>query len=255
MHHRTDKLLVLDVRSSMVSFWPLRFFILLALNLLLVTPIYAQGPAADCNMQNASSGCVAGQPSSASTGSVQSKSSSAPKVTYRDGQLTIRALNVSLGDLLRAVSTQTGAVIEFPAERAGDAFSAQAGPGPVRDVLATLLNGSRFNYVMLGSTGNPNLLQRMILTNADQPAGSAPSASSGQPPVIPQQTASVADSDNSEDAVPPVPTAAPVAMQISNPEHLEPPKEPLSPEVLKQMVHDRMAARQQQAPQQSEPAQ
>ncbi len=241
----------------MVGFWPLRFLILLALSVLLATLAYAQGPAADCNIQNASSGCVAGQPSSASTGSVQSKSSSTPKVTYRDGQLTIRALNVSLGELLRAVSTQTGAVIEFPAERAGDTFSAHAGPAPVRDVLASLLNGSRFNYVMLGSPGNPNLLQRMILTNADQPTGSVPSAMSSQPPVIPQQTASAADSDNSDEGVPSVPTPAPapVAMQIANPEHLEPPKEPLSPEVLKQMVRDRMAARQQQAEQQPEPSQ
>jgi len=239
----------------MVGLWPVRSLNLLVLSVLLTTLAYAQGPAADCNIQNASSGCVAGQPSSASTGSVQSKSTSAPKVTYRDGQLTIKALNASLGDLLRAVSTQTGAVIEFPAERAGDAFSAQAGPGPVRDVLATLLNGSRLNYVMLGSPGNPNLLQRMILTNSEQPAGSATSAMSGQPPVIPQQTASAADSDNSDDGVPPAPTPASLAAQIANPEHLEPPKEPLSPEVLKQMVRDRMAARQQQAEQQPQPSQ
>src|SRR5262249_14258551 len=38
-----------------------------------------------------------------------------PKVTYQDRQLTIVAENSSLGDILRAVKTQTGAAIDLPA--------------------------------------------------------------------------------------------------------------------------------------------
>jgi hypothetical protein len=236
---------------------PLRLSILLALSLLSVNIVNAQGTAVGCETQNTNSRCATAQTSSSSPGTVQPKSSSLPRVTYRDGQLTITALNASLGDVLRAVSTQTGAVIEFPADRAGERFSAQTSPGPVRDVLAKLFNGSGFNYVMLASPTNPNLLQRMILTNANQPAGSSPSAVSGQPPAIAQQqTETASESETSEDGVPSVPvaTAPPSLAQIANPEHLEPPKEPLSPEVLKQMVRDRMAARQQQT-QQPEPQQ
>jgi hypothetical protein len=216
--------------------------------------VNAQAPASDCNAQKTNSACTTAQTTSAFAGAVEPKSSSLPKVTYRDGQITIIAGNAKLGDVLRAVSTQTGAVIEFPAERASEPLSAHAGPGPVRDVLAKLFNGSGFNYVMLGSPNNPNLLQRMILTNAEQAAGTAPPAMSNQPRIIQQQTASAADADNSEEGVPVVPTAPVPLAEIANPEHLEAPKEPLSPEVLKQMVRDRMAARQQQA-QQPEPPQ
>lgn len=111
-----------------------------------------------------------------------------PKVTYLRGQLTISAQDVSLGDVLRAVSVKTGAVIEFPADRAQEHLFANAGPGPVREVLATLLNGSRFNYVMLASPTNPNVLQRMILTSSDepvnQPAVDQPVQAAVLPPTI-----------------------------------------------------------------------
>ena len=267
MRRLTDKILMLDSyfckwllstnrgsRVSMTSFRTLRFSFLLALSLLCVSKLYSQAAGVGCPAQSSNPSCTtaSAQPS-ASAAAPQPRSSTLPRVTYRDGRLAITALNSSLGDVLRAVSTQTGAVIEFPADRAGDPFSAQAGPGPVRDVLATLFNGSRFNYVMLGSPTNPNLLQRMILTNAEQPAGSAPSVASG-PPVIPQPAVNTADADNSEDGVPAVAAPLPLA-QIANPEHLEAPKEPLSQEVLKQMVRDRMAARQQQAQPPPEPAQ
>jgi hypothetical protein len=37
------------------------------------------------------------------------------------------------------------------------------GPGPARDVLAALLNGSRFDYVMTGSPANPAGVEHIIL--------------------------------------------------------------------------------------------
>ncbi len=51
---------------------------------------------------------------------------------------------------LRAISNQTGTVIDVPPgpdERVVGVF----GPGRMRDVLASLLNGSRFNYLKDGS--------------------------------------------------------------------------------------------------------
>jgi hypothetical protein len=114
--------------------------------------------------------------------------STSPKVTYVNGQLTISAQDASLGDVLRAVSVKTGAVIEFPADRAQEHLFANAGPGPVREVLAVLLNGSRFNYVMLASPTNPNILQRMILTSSEEPASpvslNTPVQAAAQPPVV-----------------------------------------------------------------------
>ena len=84
-----------------------------------------------------------------------------PQVSYQNGQLTIVAPNSTLGDILRAVKKQTGADIEIPT--ASDRVVTHLGPGPARDVMAELLNGSRFNYVLLGSPQDANLLTRVVL--------------------------------------------------------------------------------------------
>jgi len=85
----------------------------------------------------------------------------APQVSYQNGQLTIVAPNSSLGDILRAIKKQTGADIDVPA--ANERVVTRLGPGPARDVIAELLNGSRFNYVLLGSAEDANLLTRVVL--------------------------------------------------------------------------------------------
>ena len=84
-----------------------------------------------------------------------------PQVSYQNGQLTIVAPNSTLGDILRAVRKQTGAEIEIPA--ATERVVTHLGPGPAREVVAELLNGSRFNYVLLGSAGNDGVLTRVVL--------------------------------------------------------------------------------------------
>ena len=91
-----------------------------------------------------------------------------PKVTYQNNQLTIVAENSTLGDVLRAVKTQTGASIDLPANTNARVV-ANLGPGPSRDVLAHLLNGTLFNYVLLGTVNDPSAVGKIILI--PKPAG------------------------------------------------------------------------------------
>jgi len=84
-----------------------------------------------------------------------------PQVTYENNQLTIVAPNSTLADILRAVKKLTGAEIDVPA--APERVVTRLGPGPARDVVADLLNGSRFNYVLLGSQDNLAALSRVVL--------------------------------------------------------------------------------------------
>lgn len=84
-----------------------------------------------------------------------------PQVSYQNAQLTIVAANSTLGDILRAVRKQTGAEIEIPS--ATERVVTHLGPGPARDVMADLLNGSRFNYVLLGSPADSAVLTRVVL--------------------------------------------------------------------------------------------
>jgi len=88
--------------------------------------------------------------------------STPPQVAFNSGILTIIANNSTLGDILRAVHRQTGASVDVPGN-ATERVVGQFGPGPARDVLSTLLNGSHFNYVLLGSQTNANALDRVML--------------------------------------------------------------------------------------------
>jgi len=87
-----------------------------------------------------------------------------PRVSFQNGQLTIDATNSTLAQVLRAVQSRTGASIEIPAGAGSERVVGQLGPGQSRDVLNTLLNGSRFDYVILGVAGNPGAVEKVILT-------------------------------------------------------------------------------------------
>jgi hypothetical protein len=94
-----------------------------------------------------------------------------PHVTYQNGLLTINAMNSTLSQVLRSVQAQTGASIEMPSSASSDRVMMQLGPGRPRDVLNTLLNGSKFNYVILGMTDDPGRVQKVILmTRQNTPA-------------------------------------------------------------------------------------
>jgi hypothetical protein len=108
---------------------------------------------------------------------------SAPRVDFQSGELTISAQNSTLGDILKAVRAQTGATIELPGN-APERVVGTFGPGPARDVLTSLLNGSHFNYLLLGSSTDPNALDRVILM-----AKSSGGAVENTPPPVEQANA------------------------------------------------------------------
>ncbi len=88
------------------------------------------------------------------------------KVNLQNGLLSISAENSTLGEILRDVRKLTGAAIDIPpGSGANERVVAHLGPGAPRDVLAVLLNGSSFNYVMIGSSADPNAVSSVILTS------------------------------------------------------------------------------------------
>ena len=140
-----------------------------------------------------------------------------PQVSYQNSQLTIVAANSTLGDILRAVRRQTGAEIEIPA--APERVVTHLGPGSARDVLAELLNGSRFNYVLLGSPEDSTVLTRVVLvaktgqdnaiennpnqTIAEQPPGIVQHSGGPGAATLPQVAGEANDAeaqDNTDDA-------------------------------------------------------
>ena len=103
------------------------------------------------------------------------------QVNYENGLLTIAAQNSNLGEILREVRKLTGASIEIPpGSGANERVVAHLGPGAPRDVLAGLLNGSSFNYVVVGSITDPTAISSVILTQKSSVAGETQTAAVNQ---------------------------------------------------------------------------
>lgn len=105
------------------------------------------------------------------------------QVEYRNGELTITARNSTMGDILRSVRTQTGANMDYPSN-ATERVMGQFGPGPARDVLSALLSGSNFNFAIVGSPADPNIVEKVIITRNTGPAppGTQPQVAGMQHP-------------------------------------------------------------------------
>ena len=86
------------------------------------------------------------------------------EVTFHNGLLSIRANKANLSEILFAVHQRTGAEVAVAAGAETEQVVAEYGPGPAPEVLAQLLNGSRFNFLILSSPNNPQKLDRVILS-------------------------------------------------------------------------------------------
>ena len=85
--------------------------------------------------------------------------------------------------------------MDIPAGAGSDRVVAQIGPGAPSAVLNTLLNGSKFDYVILGVNGDPGAVQKVILT----PRQAANIAAESSPPQNPPPAeADAGDADNGE---------------------------------------------------------
>jgi hypothetical protein len=86
------------------------------------------------------------------------------QVSFHDGMLGIHADKVTLSQVLFAVQQSTGAEIAIPAGAEQEKVVADISPAPAAEVLAQLLNGSKFNFLILSGPQDPHRLDRVILT-------------------------------------------------------------------------------------------
>jgi hypothetical protein len=86
-----------------------------------------------------------------------------PKVTCKGDQLTVTADNSTLSSVLTAIRACTGVLIDIPEGASATRSFDQLGPGPARQVLASLLNGTDFNYVIESSVADPEKVEAVLL--------------------------------------------------------------------------------------------
>ena len=152
-----------------------------------------------------------------------------PLVTYANGKLTIIAKNAMLSDILEAVGEKTGAVIDVP-EGATERVVSELGPGPARDVIAALLNGSHFNYVMVGTETNPNSVARVILTAKSESKDAAASQNTVARAGFPMRPGMQQAQFRPYQAVQPQPQAQPAPPPDPQPVAVEQPVMPAPPD-------------------------
>jgi len=117
------------------------------------------------------------------------------EVEFLSGKLTIRANKATLAEVLYEVQRKTGADIPIPSAAQREQVSGIFGPASAREALASLLNGSGFNFILVASDHDPSQLRSVVLTPrgdaAPQPAAYSPPAPVAQavteppPPQVP----------------------------------------------------------------------
>jgi hypothetical protein len=125
-------------------------------------------------------------------------------VAFQGGKLSLTSDKASLAEVLNELRDQTGADIVIPAGAEREEVAVSLGPASPREVISQLLNGSRYNFIMLGADDDANRVTKLILT---------PKTAGG---VIPQ---------GGDDALPPMPEPVPVAQVqgVSGPAPAVPP--------------------------------
>jgi len=68
----------------------------------------------------------------------------------------------------------------MPSGAGSERVVARLGPGKPKDILASLLNGSKFNYVILGESNNSGSVQKIILLSKNTSAGDSVPATTAQ---------------------------------------------------------------------------
>ncbi len=95
-----------------------------------------------------------------------------PKISYVGGQLKIDAMDATLSDVLAKVAALTGVKIEVPAEVPDERMPVvELGPGPARQVLASLLSESSFDYMIQASDKDPEKIQNVLLIPKEKKGG------------------------------------------------------------------------------------
>ena len=148
-------------------------------------------------------------------------------VVWNSHGLLVQAKNSSLDQILKEVALKTGVKVEGMG--ADQRIFGVYGPGPARDVLTQLLDGSGYNILMVGEQGQ-GTPRRIVLSG--RPAGAEPPARASSP-----SSGNDNNDDNDEAQEPPQPVANPMppgentapAMPVRPPQQLMRDPQPLQP--------------------------
>lgn len=207
-----------------------------------------QAPPAQNSAQQQNSGQQMGQqPAMPATPPPPTTPLSPPIVTYKDGMLTVQAMNSTLSSVVSAIKSKTG--IEFEGmDNAPERVAISLGPAPSGEVLSAIFSGSKFDFVAIGRPDSPEIVQRVILspkkgagtaTVAGQQPKPQNSGQEGDDDDTPDETVNAGDPQDTAAQPPPTPQAQPQPDQQQS-------QQPKSPEQLLQELQEMRKQQEQQ---------
>ncbi len=125
-------------------------------------------------------------------------------IAFQDGLLSINSDKASLSEVLNEIHEKTGADIAIPAGAEQEVVAASLGPAAPRDVVAKLLDGSHYNYIILGADGDMNKLGQVVLSPKG-PANMSPDSQPLSPDPVPVAVMQPMERSSAPGAVPPPP--------------------------------------------------
>jgi hypothetical protein len=184
-----------------------------------------------------------------------------PRISYANGELTVIADNSSLTDIMSGIERATGARLEGSQPDTERVFG-QFGPGSPRDVLDSLLSGSRYDFILVGAIDDPGGVKTIMLSPHGSSAADG-SVAQNQPMPSRPNIAENPDDDNDEGvASQQAVSEAPQSARTVPSEQSQPPQngqqqqqqQVKTPEqLLQELQRLRQQQQQQQPPQQTNP--
>lgn len=188
----------------------------------------------------------------------------APQVAYRNGELTIRAINSTLESVLIAIRNKAGVQFEGLEGGASERIAVNMGPLPEGEVLAAILAGSRYDFIVVERPDSPGVVQRVLLsarkgstaaTAQGAPMQPASRPAGGDEEENPDEVSAEPESPQDTAARPPIMQAQP-QMQINpQPPQPQPGQQPTGPKTPEQLLEELKQMQQRQQQQQPPPQQ
>jgi hypothetical protein len=172
-------------------------------------------------------------------------------VTYQNGMLTVQATNSTLGGLLTAIRNKTGIQFEGLEGGAPERVAIVMGPARESEVLAAILGGSSFDYMVLGRPDSPGIVQRVLLMPR---GGATPAVAGAQPPRPTNADGDEEDTPDEQASGDPEPQDTPARPPViqSQQQQQQQDQQPKTPEQLMQQLLQMQQQRQQQMQQQQQ---
>jgi hypothetical protein len=86
------------------------------------------------------------------------------EITLQDDKLSLVSNKASLAEVLTELHTRLNADIPIPAGAEQEMVAVVLGPGNQREVISKLLEGSRYNFIIVGTDQDANKVERVILS-------------------------------------------------------------------------------------------